>query len=58
MHGFGHATILSPSFHGLRQERLALTPLLCPKYKNLLQIMSLAAYASETKESNGLPIII
>ena len=28
MRGFDHATILSPSFHGLRKER----PLFCPKY--------------------------
>ena len=28
----------------------ALTALLCPKKKNGLQIMSLAAYASETKK--------
>ena len=33
MRGFDHATILSPSFHGLRKERLAQWPPdLCPKY--------------------------
>ena len=31
--GFDHATILSPSFHGLRKEHLAQwPPLFCPKY--------------------------
>ena len=32
MRGFDHATIPTPSFHGLRKERLAQWPLLCPKY--------------------------
>ena len=51
MRGFDHATILSPSFHGLRKERLAEWPPICVQdtTKNALQIMSLAAYASETK---------
>ena len=29
MRGFDHATILSPSFYGLRKERLAQGPALC-----------------------------
>ena len=29
MRGFDHATILSPSFHGLRKERLAQWPAFC-----------------------------
>ena len=29
MRGFDHATILSPSFHGLRKERLAQWPTFC-----------------------------
>ena len=29
MRGFDHATILSPSFHGLRKERLAQWPPIC-----------------------------
>ena len=29
MHGFKHATILSPSFHGLHKERLAQWPAFC-----------------------------
>ena len=29
MLGFDHATILSPSFHGLRKERLAQRPTFC-----------------------------
>ena len=29
MRGFNHATILSPSFHGLRKERLAQWPSFC-----------------------------
>ena len=29
MRGFDHATILSPSFHGLRKERLAQWPSFC-----------------------------
>ena len=34
MRGFDHATIFSPSFHGLRKERLARNdPLLGPKYE-------------------------
>ena len=41
MRGFEHVTILSPSFHGFRKERLAQNTT-----KNALQIMSLAAYAS------------
>ena len=33
MRGFDHATILSPSFHGLRKERLAQWPAFCaPKF--------------------------
>ena len=46
---FDHATIGSPSFHGLRSERLA--HYLCIKYEqkceNVLQIMNLAAWASK-----------
>ena len=59
MRGFDHATILSPSFHGLRKDDWHNDPPLCPNYtkKNALQIMSLAAYASETKENcNNLPV--
>ena len=50
MRGFGHATILIPSFHDLRYERLAQWPPFCVinTKKNGLQIMSLAAYTSET----------
>ena len=29
MRGFNHATILSPSFHGLHKERLAQWPAFC-----------------------------
>ena len=29
MRGLDHATILSPSFHGLRKERLAQSPPIC-----------------------------
>ena len=56
MRGFDHATILSPSFHGLRKERLAQWALLwvLNTTKNTLQIMSLAAYARETNEENIL----
>ena len=51
MRGFDHATILSPSFHGLLLERLAQwPPILQNTTKNVLQIMSLAAYASETNK--------
>ena len=54
MRGFDHAKILSPGFHGLRKERLAQWLPICvqDKTKNALQIMSLAAYASETNNSN------
>ena len=50
MGDFDYATILSPSFHGLRKERLAQLFPFCVlnTTKNALQIMSLAAYASET----------
>ena len=50
MRGFGHATILIPSFYGLRQERLAQWLPFCAinTEENGLQIMSFAAYASET----------
>ena len=53
MRGFDHVTILSPSFHGLRKDAWHNDPVLCPDYtkKNALQIMSLAAYASETKKN-------
>ena len=53
MRDFDHATILIPSFHGLREERLPQWLLFCVKNtkKNALQIMSLAAYASETKKA-------
>ena len=34
MRGFEHATILSPSFHGLRKETPdTMTPHLCTKYE-------------------------
>ena len=58
MRGFDHAMILSPSFHGLRKERLAQWLAFCVlnTTKNALQIMSLAAYASETK--NTLWVIV
>ena len=37
MRGFDHATILSPSFHGLRKERLAQWPAFCvPKIPGVL----------------------
>ena len=41
-------------FHGLRKERLAQWLPICvqDKTKNALQIMRLAAYASETNNSN------
>ena len=50
MRGFDHAKILSPGFHGLRKERRAQWLPICVQdtTKNALQIMSLAAYASET----------
>ena len=50
MRGFGYATILIPSFHDLCKERLGPQRLVCVlnTKKNRLQIMSLAAYASET----------
>ena len=50
MRGFDHATIFSPSFHGLLMERLAQWLPFCVlnTTKNALQIMSLTAYASET----------
>ena len=53
MRGFGHAMILIPSFHDLRYERLAQWPPFCVinTKKNGLQIMSLAAYASETNQT-------
>ena len=34
MRGFDHATILSPSFHGLRKERLVQWPLICVQKYN------------------------
>ena len=54
MRGFDHATILSPSFHSLRKERLAQWPPFCVlnTTKNMLQNMNLAAYASESNEQN------
>ena len=53
MRGFDHTTILIPSFHGLREERLAQWLPFCVQNtkKNALQIISLAAYASETKKA-------
>ena len=48
MRGYDHVTILSPSFHGFRKERLAQNTT-----KNALQIMSLAAYASETNKASN-----
>ena len=57
MRGFDHATILSPSFHGLCLERLAQCPPppICVQNttKNLLQIISPAAYLSGTKNSDN-----
>ena len=52
MRGFDHATILSPSFNGLRKESPAQWPPICEQNtkKNALQIMSLAAYARETNK--------
>ena len=53
MRGFGQATILFPSFHGLHLERLGPQQSFCvlnTKKKTRLQIMSLTAYASETKK--------
>ena len=51
MGGFNHATILRPTFHGLRKERLAQWAPICVQNttKNALPIISLAAYASATK---------
>ena len=38
MRGFDHATILSPSFHGLRKERLAQCPAFCvPKIRRKIR---------------------
>ena len=53
MRGFGHATIFIPSFQGLRYERLAQWPPFCVinTKKTGLQIMRLAAYASETNQT-------
>ena len=53
MYGFDHGMILSPSFHGLCSECLAQWPPICVQNmtKNRLQIMSLAAYASETNKA-------
>ena len=50
--GFDHATILSPIFHGLRQDAWHNDSPVVSYYtkKNALQIMSLAASASETNE--------
>ena len=50
MRGFSQATILILSFHGLCYERLGPQPPFCVlnTSKNHLQIMSFAAYASET----------
>ena len=50
MRGFDYETIPSPSFHGVRKERLAQWPPICVynTKKNALQIMSLPAYKSET----------
>ena len=50
MRGFDHATILSPSFHGIRKKRLTQSPPFCilKTTENALQITSVAAYASET----------
>ena len=59
MRGFDHATILSPSFHGLPQGTPGtMTPFCVLNItKNALQIMSLAAYASETKKKcNNLEV--
>ena len=60
MRDFEHATILSPSFHGLRKERLAQWPFICVQNttKNALQIMSLVAYASETNNQDGTRAMI
>ena len=55
MRGFGHAMFLIPSFHGVRQKRLGAWLPFCVlnTKKNGLQIMSLAAYASETNDNNN-----
>ena len=50
MRGFDHATILSPSFYGLRKELQAQRPPICVQ-RNALQIISLAAYASEANKT-------
>ena len=51
MRGFDHATILSPSFHGLRKEGPAQRPpLLCHKYDE----KRVADLASETNKSDGI----
>ena len=49
---FDQAPIISPNFHRLRWECLALLLTFCVinTKKNALQIMSLAAYANETKK--------
>ena len=54
MRGLDHATIPIPSFHGLHKERLAQWSPFCvlSAKKNALQIMGLAAYASETNKNN------
>ena len=55
MRVFDHATILlSPSFHGLRKERLAQWPPFCVlnTRENASQSMSLAAYANKTNKYN------
>ena len=52
MRGFDHATILSPSFHGLRKERLAEWPPICVQdtTKNAL----LTQARRSTKEGKNL----
>ena len=59
MHGFYQATILSPSFHGLRKERRVQWPHICVQNtkKNALQIMSLAPCASETNKYACLYVV-
>ena len=53
MRGFDHPTILCPSFHGLLKERLAQWPPCCVlnTMNDTLQIMSVAAYPSETNDN-------
>ena len=58
MRGFDHATILSPSIHGVRKERLAQWPLLCPKYdeKRVADDESRCLRKRDYKKCNNLAV--